>query len=101
MKKTFATRITALSAALAVIAGSAASCGSNKSETKDQSKTSQQLMAASYRAELVDTDVELKNVSDMKSLMTDASSSQNMTMRKMLLHILSLMQSLLHLTRSK
>ena len=68
MKKTFATRITALSAALAVIAGSAASCGSNKSETKDQSKTSQQLMAASYRAELVDTDVELKNVSDMKKL---------------------------------
>ncbi|SHM68390.1 extracellular solute-binding protein [Ruminococcus flavefaciens] len=67
MEKNFSKRITALSAALAVIAGSAASCG-KKSESKAEKKTAQELMAASYRAELIDTDVEFEDVRDMKQL---------------------------------
>ena len=67
MEKSFSKRITALTAALAVIAGSAASCG-KKEDKKSEKKTAQELMAASYRAVSIDTDVELNNVSDMKKL---------------------------------
>lgn len=67
MRKTFATRITALSAALAVIAGAAASCG-KKEKSSEQSKTPQQLMAASYSAVMLDTGLDLDSVTDMKKL---------------------------------
>ncbi len=67
MEKSFSKRITALTAALAVIAGSAASCG-KKEDKKSEKKTAQELMAASYRAVSIDTDVEFNNVSDMKKL---------------------------------
>ena len=67
MEKSFSKRITALTAALAVIAGSAASCG-KKEDNKSEKKTAQELMAASYRAVSIDTDVDLKDVSDMKKL---------------------------------
>ena len=67
MEKNFSKRITALSAALAIIAGSAVSCG-KKAEAKDEKKTSQQLMAASYRAEMLDTGIECDNVSSMAKL---------------------------------
>lgn len=67
MEKSFSKRITALTAALAVIAGSAASCG-KKEDKKSEKKTAQELMAASYRAVSIDTDVELNNVSDMEKL---------------------------------
>ena len=56
-KTTFTTRITALTAALALIAGSAVSCGkAEKGEGK--SKTTQELLAASYKAVEVITDVD-------------------------------------------
>ncbi|WP_028517910.1 ABC transporter substrate-binding protein [Ruminococcus flavefaciens] len=68
MEKSFSKRITALTAALAVIAGSAASCGKKEDSSKGEKKTAQELMAASYRAVSIDTDVELNDVSDMKKL---------------------------------
>ena len=58
MKKTFTTRITALTAALSLIAGSAASCGKKQDNSEGKSKTTQELMAASYKAVELDTDVE-------------------------------------------
>ena len=58
MKKTFNTRITALSAALALIAGSAASCGSTKEAGEGKSKTAKELMAASYKAVELVTEVD-------------------------------------------
>ena len=67
MEKNFSKRIAALTAALAVIAGSAVSCG-KKEDSKDEKKTSQQLMATSYRAEMLDTGIECDNVSSMAKL---------------------------------
>ena len=58
MKKTFTTRITALTAALTVIVGSAASCGKRDNDSEGRSKTTKELMAASYKAVEIDTDVD-------------------------------------------
>jgi ABC-type glycerol-3-phosphate transport system substrate-binding protein len=68
MEKNNFKRITALSAALAVIAGSAASCGKNSKDSKAEKKTAQELMAASYRAVNIETDFEFNEISDMKKL---------------------------------
>ncbi len=67
MEKKITTRVTALTAALAVIAGSAASCG-KKSESNSKKPTAKQLMAASYRATEIDTDVDFDNVLAMKKI---------------------------------
>lgn len=58
MKKSITTRITALTAALALIAGSAASCGKKEDANNGKVKTAQELMAASYKAVEIDTDVD-------------------------------------------
>ncbi len=57
MEKTFFKRITAFSAALTVIAGSAVSC-SKEQKQDGKSKDTAQLMAGSYRAVEMDCDVE-------------------------------------------
>ena len=63
MKKTF-TRITALTAALALIAGTAASCGKKEDSNNGKVKTAKELMAASYKAVEIDTDVDNINTID-------------------------------------
>lgn len=60
MKKSVLRRATALTAALAFMAGSAVSCSGKKENdsVKAKSKDTKQLMAASYRAVEMDTDIE-------------------------------------------
>ena len=57
MEKTFFSKITAYSAALAVIAGSAVSC-SKKNDSQGKSKDAQKIMAAAYHAEFIDTGID-------------------------------------------
>lgn len=80
MKRSFTTRITALTAALALIAGSAASCGDKKNTGKGSSKTAKELMAASYKAVELDTDVDNINTIDRideNRILITASSEHN------------------------
>lgn len=61
MERKITTRITALTAALAVIASSAVSCGKDNDNNKKE-KNAQQLLSASYRASEITTDTKIKNV---------------------------------------
>lgn len=56
MEKTFFSKITAYSAALAVIAGSAVSC-SKKNDSQGKSKDAQKILAAAYHAEAIDSGI--------------------------------------------
>ena len=80
MKKTFTTRITALTAALALIAGSAVSCGNTEDANNGRSKTAKELMAASYKAVEIDTDVDnIRTIDriDENRILISAYSEQN------------------------
>ena len=57
MKKTMLRRVTALSAALMVVTGAAASCGKGKSE-KNELKDPEKMMSGSYHAVEIETDAE-------------------------------------------
>ena len=70
MEKKITTRITALTAALAVIASSAASCG-KKSDDNNKEKTAQKLLSASYRATEIETDIKLDNIESIKRIDDD------------------------------
>ncbi len=80
MKKTF-TRITALTAALALIAGTAASCGKKEDSNNGKVKTAKELMAASYKAVEIDTDVDnintIDRIDENRILISTFSERQN------------------------
>ena len=67
MKRNYATRIIALSAALAVITSAAASCGKKNSSSK-QVKKANEVLTASYRSEAIDSDVDTDNISGISKL---------------------------------
>lgn len=67
MKRNYATRIIALSAALAVITSAAASCGKKNSSSK-QVKKANEVLTASYRSEAIDSDVDTNNISGISKL---------------------------------
>ena len=71
MERKITTRITALTAALAVIAGSAVSCGSKDSDEKGEKKTAKELLSATYRATEIETDVKFGNVRNITKIDED------------------------------
>ena len=78
MKKTITTRMTALTAALALIAGSAASCGkTDENKNNAKVKTTQELMSGSYKAVEIITDVDniqrVDKINDEKMLISSYS----------------------------
>lgn len=77
MKKRFSKRLTAMTAALAVLVGSAVSCSkgssgsSNNKKDDGGSKTTQELMAGSYHAVEFDAEVKFNNISSFAPIGDD------------------------------
>ena len=69
MERKITTRITAFSAALAVIASSAVSCG--KDGDKGSEKKATELLAASYHATEIETDIDIKSVNSFTKVDDD------------------------------
>ncbi len=67
MEKKLTTRITAFSAALAVIAGSAVSCGKDDKD-KGTEKKATELLSASYRASEIDADIDIEHLRSMTKI---------------------------------
>ena len=81
MEKTFLKRITAFSAALTVIAGSAVSCSKSDKPSEGKVKDAAQLMAGSYKTQQIDCDIvnptSIARIGDDKIVITGFDESRN------------------------